>query len=241
MKKSLMVFAAIVLLAMLLFASEPAGLLIQQNFEGTGYDNSETWTESAGVGTIDPDEATTVLRGLQSLEVAAGAGESSVTSPAFAAQSDMWTFFRWRVVDSTPSSVTGFFRIYDTTQGDTLVGLALRSDGTIVDSWASSHPGPALADNTTYYIWVHYVKGTGANAVMTVYVGTDTTRPVTPMFNITNGAETADAVYVQLYSNNSQTYFFDQIYVDNAELGDMGSYDAAATTGGRRSLLGVGK
>lgn len=49
-------------------ASAPAATyLLNQNFEGTGYDNSESWTETLDGGTVDEDYTTTVLAGSQSL------------------------------------------------------------------------------------------------------------------------------------------------------------------------------
>ena len=59
-------------------ASPAASYLVNQNFEGTGYDNGETWTEYVGTGaTVNEDYATSPapLAGEQSLYVVGGSDD----------------------------------------------------------------------------------------------------------------------------------------------------------------------
>ena len=70
------------------------GYLVCQNFEGTGYDNEEVWTEVGD--TIDPDEAVTVLRGSQSLEMDK-TGSTPQTWLPIAATDPLYGFLRFRV------------------------------------------------------------------------------------------------------------------------------------------------
>jgi hypothetical protein len=55
---------------------------------------------------------------------------------------------------------------------------------------ADSAPG-TVAINTTYAVWLRYVKGTGANSIAEAYISTTETKPSVTV-QVTNGTATAN-------------------------------------------------
>jgi hypothetical protein len=81
-----------------------------------------------------------------------------------------------------------------------------------------------MSINTTYHIWVKYVKGSGANAVIESGFSTDGTRPTSGSAFVTQtvGTATADTdriMFGQSSSNTVSTYI-DKVRVDDAVIGD---------------------
>lgn len=196
--------------------------LVNQNFEGAGYDNSETWTE---VGTVDPDEATIVLRGSQSLKIATAGSDGYTTSPAFTALDTLHVAFRFRV-DTTVSAVhlicvgylntTSVWRL----QTDTTAHLVVRHGTT-----SSTAGATALSTNVTYYIWIDYTKGTGADGTMACYLSTTRTKPGSAEASLSNGNGTDQTDRLRLMgdyaSSQDITVYFDQVLVDDETIGDL--------------------
>ena len=58
-----------------------------QNAEGSGYDNSETWTEAGATSPNEDYSGANVLRGSQSIEMQDTGSDARITSPAFSATS----------------------------------------------------------------------------------------------------------------------------------------------------------
>lgn len=200
-----------------------ANLLICQNFEGTGYDNSESWSETIGTGGIvDEDDTTaTVLRGSQQLKIYGGnAGQNSFTYASFAGQDTVYGHFMYKPTDATPSGTTDVFLIEDS-GGTALLKLTLGTDGKFVlyHGTKTCNGNTALSDGTAYHLWVKYTKGTGGNGVADFYVGTDTNRPASKdcTSSITAGTATAQAARVKLRASLQNTWYFDQVIVDETE------------------------
>ena len=192
------------------------GLLVCQNFEGTGYDNGETWVE-AGTPLPDEDATATVLRGSQSLSIADGTGATYIV---ISSTGTIYAHWLYEVSDGTPIGnavtmsmqtgtglrwyishrTTGYLRVYN---------------GTINVTGTTT----LMADNTTYHIWGLYTPGTGANGVSTLWVGTSTARPGTAEATVTTGDATTniDRVYCQNVAAGDFTVLEDQVLVDDVE------------------------
>lgn len=208
------------------FARPAAGggatYLINQGFEGAGYDNGESWTES-GPETIDEDYTGTVLVDSQSLRIAqTGIGAAS-TSVSYAASDEVWFYCKVRpvVIDSSASS----FIIAIRSAGANLCRIQTETDGRLsVVAGSTATTVDTLSTGTTYHVWVHYIKGTGANAVGSVAFSTSGTRPTSgnAFAGFSNGSATAQASTLILgrTATATQEFIFDRVLIDDALIGD---------------------
>jgi len=205
----------------------PASPLLNQKFEGTGYDNSETWTESLGGGIVDEDYTATVLDGSQSLRIqnAAGGGVS-YTAETFTAGGERWAFCKIRLTSLEAVAVTRSIAFWNNV-GATLAAVEINTSGTLhlVCGATTADTVDAMSTGTTYYMWFHYLKGTGANAVADVGFSTTSTRPTSgnKFVQITTGSPTTDAVEFAIHvwnNNNPSDFIYDRVYVDDEQIGD---------------------
>lgn len=207
--------------------SECTGKLICQNFEGTGYDNSESWTETIGTnGIVDEDDTTaTVLRGSQNLKIYSGDnGQTSSTYVGFTVDSDTTTYahFRYKTTDATPSSDRIIATIRATTEILCTVYLETTSEFAVIANGGTKANGTTTSsDNTMFHIWVEYTEGTGSNGTCSLYVSATATKPSVEASS-TDGKSTAtpNRFYLQQGSGSS-TGFFDQVLVDDADIGNV--------------------
>jgi len=198
---------------------ECAGYLKCQNLEGAGYDHSETWTETVG-GTVDEDYTDTILRGAQSLSINDSSGDN-LTYSTFTATSPLYFFFRFRPV-SMPTGNNSILTIRTATA--TMAYLSLNGDtGELRGYHGTSYEAAAttLTDGTTYFIWGHYVTGSGADGVLNVWIDTDRTKPASAEITVTNGTSIADPTRIYAIQDNGGQGIYDQILVDDASIGDV--------------------
>lgn len=197
--------------------------LINQNFEGTGYDNSETWTE-AGTGTVDEDEATIVLTGSQSMRITAAGTQPRVISPSFTAQAEVWVYWQVHMV-SLPGSTLPLMWVRDGANAQ-VMRVRITSAGllNIQSATGGANTVDALSTGTMYHIWAHYLKGTGANAVVDVGFSTDGVRPTSgnKFRQLTNGDATTDAtnLLIGTTANYTMEWVTDRVLADDAQIGN---------------------
>lgn len=193
-------------------ANECGSTLVCQNFEGTGYDNSESWTESCTSATCDEDYATSPapLRGSQSLLMDAGDGASS-TYVAFTAQDEISGHFMIRVGADTGGTLMSIKN--GTT---TLFYIGYNSGGNKYIANAATLGATGFTVPETHYVWFHYKKGTGADEINKWWYSTTRTFPGNGSedISISDGASTAqaDRIYLQ-DSIGGPTAIFDQLIV----------------------------
>lgn len=200
-------------------AAGGATYLVKQDLEGTGYDNSETWTES---GTADEDYATAPapLVGSQSLRMSGTTERDS--SPSFAGQSTVWVYFQFNVT-TLPSSGNSTFGLFIGPS----VGVEVTSAG-VIRTWSGSVNGSFTSDaitaGVTYHGRFRYTAGSGANAVGTFEFNTSATFTGSgnKFSSFTNGSETQNCTQLQLRAEGTQTMtiIFDKIRVDDVIIGD---------------------
>lgn len=203
-----------------------ATYLVKQDFEGTGYDNSETWSE-AGTGTVDEDYTSVVLAGSQSLRIVTSGTVGRTTSPTFTAQADVWVYCLFRPV-SIPATQRWVFQLRDASSA--LCSLRFNSSGTLTiraGSAGGTATVTALSAGTTYHIWMHYIKGSGSDATGTVGFSTSGTKPTSgnEFASHTAGNATTDADRLELgdaagASSGTIEYLYDKVRVDDASIGD---------------------
>lgn len=144
--------------------------LVEENFEGTG-----TPTGFSSSGTPDYDSTVTVLEGAQSLAVD---GADIATYTFGAAQSTLNTFVILRH-GGTPGANTSLFILRD---GSAVAQVTIQHRTTNVFRILNSTGAQVGADFSvgttaeTYYAWIEYVAGSGADAVIRAYFSTNTTK-----------------------------------------------------------------
>ncbi|DBA35084.1 TPA_asm: hypothetical protein vir555_00058 [Caudoviricetes sp. vir555] len=196
--------------------------LVCQNFEGTGYDNSETWTESVPEGgTVDEDDTTSpVMSGSQQLLITGGTSAVSSVHISFGEQSEVWGHLLIKVPDATPGFDIELFRLGNASTSQRAL-VYLRTSGILRASagGANSNSIGTLSDNTAYRIWYHYRASTGSDGVWDIWVsGADTlTRPASPWCTISTHTETSNVWTFMHRIGAGCTIRSDKILIDNAE------------------------
>jgi hypothetical protein len=140
--------------------------LVNQNFEGAGYDNGETWNEG---GTPNPNYTGTVLRGSQSIRLQSGDSANAT----FTAQNNAWAFCDFQLdAGSNANAACGLYLHgsgHDTyMQIDSSGNIYLNAGGSL-----SSASATQISAATHYYMWLHSPNGGTAE----LFISITTTRP----------------------------------------------------------------
>jgi hypothetical protein len=200
-----------------------ASYLVDQDFEGAGYDNSETWTEG-GTGTLDEDYTGTVLDGAQSFRQAT-VTQNGTVYVSFAAQDEVWVYFLLR-----PVSVPGNTTIVTVQSGATEVANIIQLNSGLL---RFQIPSPlttvttvgALSVGTTYHVWANYSKNT-AGGKLSIGFSTDGTRPTSGNNYAATTGHARTAQISRFYigdpvsGNVTRENIFDKIRIDDAQIGD---------------------
>jgi len=193
--------------------------LINQRFEGTGYDNGETWTTANG--SPDPNYTTTVLEGSQSLFLNLATAASRIRAD-FTNQSEIWCYALFRIVGSAPGGDRGIFAFSANGSGTTVDGVGITS-GLKLKVYTSATVDSIVA-GTTYHLWWHYKKGTGADAVIDCGFSTDGIKPTSgnKFVQVSNAPHTSDAgrVWLGFTSTGNYDVIFDKVLVAATEIGN---------------------
>jgi hypothetical protein len=204
-------------------AASGSSYLVEENFEGTGAPTG--WTTASEGGTINYDSTTSPLRGSQSLRLTHSGWPGARVYKAFTAQSQVYLFARVRWAadagDDTP-----ILTLRDSS-GNTLCTLLVRSGGGAFRLYHGTTFGNASSSptaNTTYYVWISYTAGTGANGAATLHWGTATTKPGSADISVSTGTATADAAQIHCETGEyGGTHDYDQILVSDEAIGDVDS------------------
>ncbi len=190
--------------------------LIKQGFEGTGYDNSESWTES-GTGTIDEDEATVYANGSQSLEITSSATTDQAYA-SFTAQSTCYGHVMWRYASEAGTTDIINFR----SSGSQRLRVTSSGSGALVviHGTANASVTDSVPADTWVHIWFKYVQGTGADGAAELSWSTTTTRPTTgtKFTSLSNGSltSTVDRIYLGSSTSETKTEYYDDCWIDEA-------------------------
>lgn len=193
--------------------------VLKEDFEGSGYQNS--WTEG-GTGTVDEDA--TGLDGAQGLMISGTVQQPRTTNTLGSAYSSLDYFFLFQMTN-IPAATVRFFEIKDSSGASAAI-VSILTDGTLRITPAgglNATTTDAMSVNTTNRIWVHYEKGTGANAIGSVAFSTDDTRPLSgnKFKSSTNGTGTTD-VQTEVFgraANATWTIWVDKFRI-NPSIGD---------------------
>lgn len=202
-----------------------ATLLLNQNFAGGIYDNGEVWSDSgAGINT----GYTPALNGSHSCNMVSTTSAKQIISPSFANTADCWMYFMFRVNTAMGPAGSALFSLRSSAPADVLT-LVIRSGNTLRLTCGSVNGDETIGTithSTTYHFWIHYVKGSGANATYSVGFSTNGVKP-TSGSNFTtksNGDATADIASVRFFADSvggsGWDQVLDRILVDDATIGD---------------------
>lgn len=187
----------------------------EENFETptTGFEGS--W---ATTGTPNPANATSPLRGAQSLtlESSSDTAETTLTEAP-----ELWVAFRVSFA-STATGDVDVVQFFDDTDTRS-ISFRVRSDGTfaIYSPGGSNINGTTvMAANTTYYVWLHWKKGTG-DAGTDLYVSTTRARPASPEVTRDTWSYDINVGAIKLLRGSGPNVKFDQFIYDSASIGDL--------------------
>ncbi len=193
---------------------------IEEDFEAVGYElgldgTNPTWSES-GSGTINPNYTTVVLSGSQSYLID-DYDEAKACLPTLTLATACSPFDMYFMCQTTDHSPGDEYMLYLEEVGDSnMVRLRVKGGGKtlhadVTDTETSS--GVDIALSTTYHIWVHYVKGTGANAVLDVYISTTADKPSSAQIAISDGDSTGDISFLTWRAQDME-WIFDGIKIN---------------------------
>lgn len=198
--------------------------LLQETFEGTGYDNPQGVTFSE-TGTVDENETGVVLDGSQSASITYTTATGGITTvPALTAVDSIYSYFLFRMT-AMPTTITSIYLIQT---GATVIGqIYVLADGRMgarQGTGTAAYTVNTVSINTTYHVWFRYSKGTGSNGIATVGFSTDGTKPTSGngFAQCTNGNKTDQANTCKLYGNKDGTggvNYYDKWYVSDSEIG----------------------
>lgn len=196
--------------------SSCTGFLACQNFEGTGYDNSESWTESCGTGaTCDEDSTASPLRGTQSYQFTTGTGDSYAYK-SITASDEIYFFARIKVANDASGLL---IKIQNGSTSVFTIGYNAGNNKFIYNAATLGHE---CLTGTVYYVWGYYKKGTGSDEINRAWVSTTLTKPASVDYEITDGTSTAQADRFYIYDTAAGTGAgFDQVLVKTTSIGDV--------------------
>lgn len=178
------------------------------------------WT-SAGSTLPITNSTANILRGTQSLRLTDTGTDATFRSPTFAAQSTFHTSFMFSITNVATSSTANFFQLFN---GSTsLARISLINSNLNIGIGTKTSTTYALTAATTYYIWLDYIAGTGANGVAAYYISTTGIKPVAATYTITNGESTLpvdNVMFTGRHSTNPNSYDFDHVLGQSTVIGD---------------------
>lgn len=203
---------------------DTAGMLLYEDFDPTGYEQTG-WSEYVPAGaTVDEDSTSPLLRGAQSLMIVYASGNPN-TNHTFTASGTVYAHFLFRTSDATPSADTTIFSLREGSTQRMYVALEPLGRLLVGDSGVSAQTTSSLADNTTYHVWVRYTKGTGSNAIYSVEFTDNTTLSPSgsgsAFVTTTAGTSTTDVNTAYFIATGTGTYNFDQLRISSSSIGSV--------------------
>lgn len=200
--------------------------VVNQTFEGTGYDNCEVWTSSGSESAaIDPDYTGVVLQGAQSLRLTNTASAQHTCINFSNALAEIWIYVRVRPILIDTGSDQVLFTVRNNADNVKANALVM-TDGKInINATTSANSVDSIANATTYHFWMHRKKATAADGEWDVGFSTDGIRPTSgnKFVQLTGQSNTEDAYQFCIGYNSStatQEYIFDRVLVATSLIGD---------------------
>jgi hypothetical protein len=195
--------------------------LINQNFEGTGYDNGETWTSFAGGGTIDPDYTTSPIVGSQSLRIVVTGANQAASYTQFTGTDTPYIYCRFRLDSNTGEAK--LFVIDDNAYGSAAVVTVTAGGKLAVLASGAGSPNEStnnLPTATDLHFWIDVIKGTGANHTVKAGWNTIATKPSLTAGGATSAVSAAGTgtaqparLFCGTYSSETMAAVYDAVQI----------------------------
>lgn len=188
------------------------GFDVCQNFEGSGYDNSESPYDDDG--TVDPDDTTDPPKGSQACSLVY-ATESAQLTWSVTSRNSYYAHFMVNFSDLPASGGSTFFRMIGSSTDR--MELRIYESGEVIifhgTSW--NNTTDQMAADTWYHVWVYYALGTGADGVAWVEWAAETTYSPTGSGNkyiaISDGDSTGAVDEINFTETAADTFYIDQV------------------------------
>ena len=201
----------------------PVTYLLEENFEATGYD--ETGWTNIGVGTIDPDDATSPapLVGTESVRFVTSSSVASIAGSTFTPLAEGWGYLQIHWVTTQVGN-----RVFIRLRGGTIALCEIRrnSDGTvrITQGAATATTVGTLDEDTTYHVWWYYNDDSGPDdGIARVAFSTDGTKPTSGdnFAEATGGTQTVDVDNIEIGNITSgiEDKIMDKVRTDDEDIG----------------------
>lgn len=197
------------------------GYLIEEYFEETGVPTAGNWSVLSG--TLSWDSTTHINMTGEAVFMSGSGQPEAITS--FSAQTDVWAACKFEVnAGVTFTDTQSLFGIRTSAGGALTLFQTSATDR--VKIWAGGSEGTAsstfsLADDTLYYVWLHYV----ASGTCEFYISTTPSRPALGTDTATQFASSkadvsgSNAERLSLRGNSGVfSVYFDEVFVSTSEL-----------------------
>ena len=151
-------------------------------------------------GAIDFQYAASPISGTKSMHVPAGANYAKLWFPVYSGS--VCVKFAIKFPDATPADNYDYFYIRNGV-GTTIAYIKLYTTGRsyLVSGGKANYGTTVMNDDTVYYMWFEYIKGTGADSEARLYLNTVDVKPETPECVVTAGNATLSANNIYVYGN----------------------------------------
>lgn len=198
--------------------------IFQENFETptTGYEN--TWFGTAAGGTLAPATSTSglSLQGAQCLHIIATA-QGTFTSANFTSSPEIYIYLLFRIHSTAAANKVPLSLLDNTSTTFLQLYILATSQLDFYDGSNEAKPTDATGLDTSYSVWLHYKKGTGANAVMEVEYATTPTQvgSGSKYASFSNGVGTSNVTGINLGDTSAYTsdLYFDKLRISTTPIG----------------------
>lgn len=203
-------------------AGSSISYLVRQTFEGTGYDNSETWTPT---GSPDPDYTGVILQGSQSYRFVQAADAAEYAETSFTSTGTVYGYLILHPIARDSVSAVRIVAIRNS-GGSTQMELRIVNTGALrlIHGATTVTTSSTLSDGTTYHVWWRYTPGSGANGVGEVAWSTSAaSKPTSGNQYATTSAGTATGDIGNFYLGNNaatptQDIVMDAVLISTTEI-----------------------
>lgn len=136
----------------------------------------------------------------------------------FAETDEVWMFIRVHPLTGTPYAIQAWG-----SAGASVGYVQLRSSGVVRLNMGSSLDSGTgeWTTGVSYYIWVRFKKGTGADAEADVWISSSSAKPGSPLLSITTGTRTYGTKGVRIgVLASSSSAIYDRLLIDDEPIED---------------------
>jgi hypothetical protein len=188
-------------------------LLVAEDFETSTASN--TWTRNAAQNWRYATAPAPLVDSFSWNGTAVG----SEAYTNFSASTDIWAYAQCNI--STLADGIDIFQLRDSSDvGQSKVRA--NANGSVRFLHFATTPTSAagiISAGNTFHMWMHYVKGSGANSWGELYVTNSGAKPAAPLLTATNEGSTANISRVAIMGWSGANHIFDKVRVSTNNIG----------------------